>query len=64
MKRVKRLFRLKKCEHDWKFVRNIYGDEINHCGGYRSLWECRKCGRLQWRESLYQEENINCQTFH
>ena len=55
MKCVKRLFRLKKCEHDWKFVRNIYGDEINHCGGYRSLWECRKCGRLQWREQLYKE---------
>ena len=64
MKWVKKLFRLKKCEHDWKFVRNIYVDEINHCGGYRSLWECRKCGRLQWRVSLYQEENINCQTFH
>lgn len=27
------------CEHDYVFVRNIYGDEINRCGGYRSLWK-------------------------
>ena len=48
---IKSLF--KRCEYE--FVRNIYGDEINHCGGYRSLWRCKKCGRLQWREQLYKE---------
>lgn len=50
---IKNLF--KRCEHEYEFVRNIYGDEINHCGGYRSLWRCKKCGRLQWREQLYKE---------
>ena len=59
---LKNLF--KKCEHDYEFVRNIYGDEINYRNGYRSEWKCKKCGKLQWRLSLYQEENINCQTFH
>lgn len=28
------------------FVRNIYGDEINSWGGKRSLWACKRCGRL------------------
>ena len=37
----------KKCEHDYEFVRNIYGDEINWCGGYRSEWRCKKCG-YEW----------------
>ena len=60
MNLFKRLF----CKHEYEFVRNIHGDEINWCGGYRSLWRCKKCNKLQWRESLYKEENINCQTFH
>jgi len=54
---IKQLF----CKHDYEYVHNIYGDEINYCGGYRSLWKCKKCGKLQY---LYQEANINCQTFH
>jgi hypothetical protein len=33
------------CKHDFEFVRNIYGDEINHVGGRRSWWRCRKCGK-------------------
>ena len=57
---IKELIKQLFCKHEYYFVRNIYGDEINYCGGYRSLWRCKKCGNLQWRESLYQEENINC----
>ena len=40
------------CKHEYVFVRNIHGDEINWCGGYRSIWRCKKCGKLQYREQL------------
>lgn len=42
----------KKCEHEYEFVRNIYGDEINWCGGYRSIWKCKKCGKIEYRKNL------------
>ena len=42
----------KKCEHDYEFVRNIYGDEINWCEGYRSEWRCKKCGKIEYRKYL------------
>lgn len=45
---LKRLF----CKHDYEFVRNIYGDEINHVGGRRSWWRCRKCGKWIARDKL------------
>ena len=48
MKWIKRLF----CEHEYEFVRNIYGDEINACGGYRSIWKCKKCGKIEYRKKL------------
>ena len=42
---IQRLF----CNHkNIKFIRNIYGDEINHVSlskVYRSWWECSDCGR-------------------
>lgn len=41
------------CEHEYEFVRNIYGDEINECGGYRSLWKCNKCGRYKYDKMLF-----------
>lgn len=36
------------CRHrkGMTFVRNIYGDEINECGGNRSFWRCDNCSRL------------------
>ena len=48
MKWIKSLF----CEHEYEFVRNIYGDEINACGGYRSIWKCKKCGKIEYRKNL------------
>ena len=48
MKWIKRLF----CKHEYEFLRNIYGDEINWCGGYRSIWRCKKCGALEYRKNL------------
>lgn len=41
MKFLKRLF----CEHDYEFVRNIYGDEIIEYGWDRSVWRCKHCGK-------------------
>lgn len=41
------------CKHEWKFLRNIYGDEINACNGNRSWWVCKKCGKLELRPELY-----------
>ena len=41
------------CYHNYEFVRNIYGDEISQCGGYRSLWECTKCGKIKYCKRLY-----------
>ena len=40
------------CKHDFEFVRNIYGDEINHVGGRRSWWRCWKCGKWIARDKL------------
>ena len=47
------------CGHDYIFVRNIYGDEINQCGGYRSLWQCMKCGKYTYSKTLYSQVNKN-----
>ena len=47
----KRLF----CKHqDQTFIRNIYGDEINLTNGKRSVWRCKKCEAVVWRDSLVQ----------
>ena len=40
------------CKHEFDFVCNIYGDKINECGGYRSLWKCSKCGKYQYKYDL------------
>jgi hypothetical protein len=46
MKRLRMILRALFCRHrERKFVRNIFGDEINWCGGYRSLWRCCGCGK-------------------
>lgn len=42
------------CRHrDLTFKRNIYGDEILHSGGMRSLWVCTKCGATVTSRDLY-----------
>jgi len=45
-------FKQWRCKHEYEFVRNIYGDEINWCGGYRSEWRCKKCGKSEYRRYL------------
>ena len=52
MRWLKRLL----CKHDFEFVRNIYGDEINHAGGRRSWWRCRKCGKWIARDELMRSD--------
>ncbi len=42
-----------KCDHDYEFVRNIHGDEINMRDGKRSVWQCKKCGHVQYRDQLH-----------
>ena len=41
------------CDHDWRWERNVYGDEINMAGGMRSIWHCPKCDGHQMRGELY-----------
>jgi hypothetical protein len=48
---LRRLFCFHLCSAT--FVRHIYGDEIFHSGGKRSLWRCDRCGALVARWSLY-----------
>lgn len=43
------------CKHQYKWIRNIYGDEIIRLGYKRSVWECNKCGKHQYRDKLYNE---------
>ena len=50
---IRLLLKRLTCEHDYEFVRNIYGDEINHSGGYRSWWRCKKCGAMALDRDLY-----------
>ena len=50
-----RLIRRLLCKHEYVWVRNIYGDEINHVGGHRSWWRCRKCGSWALGTHLHEE---------
>jgi hypothetical protein len=57
---MRRLVRALRARHYcWKtgghvdrFVRNIYGDEINARNGMRSEWKCNCCGRWKLRPEL------------
>lgn len=47
------------CRHrDLQFLRNIYGDEINACGGKRSWWRCTKCGAIKARGDLHDDGDL------
>lgn len=50
---IKKLIQNVGCEHEYEFVRNIYGDEINDHNRMRSEWRCTKCGHVQYREDLH-----------
>lgn len=38
--------------HQLKFIRNVYGDEINACGA-RSIWKCYACGTVKYKPTLH-----------
>lgn len=41
------VFKYLFCRHNYKYLRNIYGDEIIWSGFKRSIYVCAKCGK--WR---------------
>lgn len=45
-------------EHDFKFIRNLYGDEINSWEA-RSVWRCGVCGKMQGRPHLFKRKRQN-----
>ena len=53
------LFKSLFCKHEYKFIRNIYGDEINAHDRMRSEWRCIKCGHIQYREDYHNTETLN-----
>lgn len=53
IKLFKRLF----CSHRIKFLRDIYGDSINHYDA-RSIYECEKCGKIFKSNELGNEAKI------
>lgn len=48
------------CKHkNQKWVRNIYGDEINRISTrkiYRSEWRCADCGKVIYHHELFDGE--------
>lgn len=60
MRKIKEWLKKLWCTHDKQsFVRNIYGDEINHVSlnrVYRSWWECDECGKRIPHEKLISKE--------
>jgi hypothetical protein len=45
-------FRSLVCKHEWTFVANLYGDQINLFNG-RSLWMCKHCPKSRVGRELY-----------
>lgn len=50
---IKFIFQRLRCRHaELRFVRNLYGYEINLSGGKRSVWECRACEKYMYHTVL------------
>lgn len=55
MNKLRGFFQRLFCRHQSAaFMRNIHGDEINLCGGKRSVWRCTACGVITLRDELHQ----------
>lgn len=48
-------FRNLFCRHEWRFIRNVYGDEIIYSGYKRSIWRCYKCQKHTYKDELHKE---------
>jgi hypothetical protein len=47
------------CKHsNATWWRNIYGDEVNACGGNRSMWHCPDCHDFVYRRELHRTAEI------
>lgn len=46
--RMIRIIKMLFCNHKYKFVRKLYGDEINAHNGKRDEYVCEKCGMYKW----------------
>ncbi|MDF3052610.1 MAG: hypothetical protein K0S19_715 [Geminicoccaceae bacterium] len=48
------------CKHpNMQFVRNLYGDELNHASlttVYRSVWQCADCLMFENRRELHDDK--------
>lgn len=53
MSLLKKIF----CKHNYRFVRNIYGDEIIYLGYKRSEWKCSKCDKYKYKDKLVIKAN-------
>ena len=53
---LERLFKRLNCYHDFRHLRNIYGDELSHQRKMkRSEWKCKNCGKRELRDHLHLE---------
>ena len=43
---IKTIWKRFTCDHDYRLVRTIHGDEIIYLGYVRSEWECKSCGKF------------------
>jgi len=55
---LKLLIKQMLCRHEFRFLRNIYGDEINQYDGKRSIWVCLHCHKSEYRD-LFKGEKDN-----
>ncbi len=39
---IKKIIKSIFCKHDYKLIRTIHGNQINHLNA-RSEWQCKKC---------------------
>lgn len=53
MRWLRRTFYQWRCAHVRRsWFRNIWGDEIFHSGGQRSVWKCDDCGKYLYESAL------------
>jgi hypothetical protein len=46
------MFKKLFCKHLYEHVMNFYGDYIRLMGWKRSMWKCRKCGKVKFSYNL------------
>lgn len=45
------------CDHDFEFEKNLFGDSINFHNGKRSMFICKKCGKVKFGDELVRDDN-------